>query len=962
MAERDDASLADRLVPSRAAGRKASKLTAEQLNSSPISDRDSTFGEPTRGKGGVKITYGGKGKRNSPKKAPRHPSPMPVAPARSRKASMNAARDRPSLLASIRLDTPSHMSVSGSSLTPFTDSEQESASLSKDGGIQALHEKTSTAALPSGSASKPSIRKRRTTISENHSGPMTRSRVGPSAHPPRNRSPSVSYTDRSLSPSAPSLFTQAQKKSPRKEERSTRTTRASLFKADTSGPSTRADKSSVRDVYTSRKRARSGSSSARSLFPTEPSVLTPLSSPPPTDPSAHRRSRSRPSSLLRRGSVISINSSPEAAPPPSSQMQPLTLSHARYQHMDELEMWTLADLGSLVFVRLNTEGDVVEQDDDDIETIWWPAKVTHARIPLRLSLFGDSPNSTDDVRIFVPSPSNVLSMTFGGVLRFNEGNFRRSARLGSPLASPRKKQKTDLENRWIAGRELMLKTDEDDNDGLPMMLSAYTGNGASPHTRDGSPAVSVFGESDAELAEKSWRAPSCDPMYTLPGEPALAKEMRHHTVYWPAQLLEYITPTKRTQKPRYKVQFYDGMIKNLDTSQFFTEGDQGFETCQLGEDKYNYGMDDDQASSDAGADDSDMNANEEADLRVASPPPTIPAPEEFAYRLLLEEQLRYVKPVLLAVMDGKYEPANDRHDGFMRGAAARQKVCDTCHDRGSLSQREVEELDKLVRRWVRRRERREELDISADGGEPSSTVASSPGDHGAGAENVNMQADGNHEVNTKFDGRSSSASAAVADVLVPPDGPPSSFVSPEEGPEQQRSNSMSPSGASEKHMENEHGSAEADPRPPEPVHSPSVVDLTPDFEMDEEVPSNPTGTDGPSDDIPRSRPTTTFMDLSSIEKITYCTNVLLHEAVLQLLLWRSGERMAPDLLSPEEEIRLHAIALTQSQETNWVHDIVRMKQAIGGNMLSFKGKSRTTTSQPASSSRGGGTRSRPRKA
>lgn len=53
--------------------------------------------------------------------------------------------------------------------------------------------------------------------------------------------------------------------------------------------------------------------------------------------------------------------------------------------------------------------------------------------------------------------------------------------------------------------------------------------------------------------------------------------------------------------------------------------------------------------------------------------------------------------------------------------------------------------------------------------------------------------------------------------------------------------------------------------------------------------------------------------------------MLFHEATLQLLLWRSGERRSPDLLSHDEEARLRAIGLAKSEEKEWVEEIFRMR-------------------------------------
>ena len=97
-------------------------------------------------------------------------------------------------------------------------------------------------------------------------------------------------------------------------------------------------------------------------------------------------------------------------------------------------------------------------------------------------------------------------------------------------------------------------------------------------------------------------------------------------------------------------------------------------------------------------------------LHAPTPEPVFPPPKDFE-DLSLPEQFEYVKPVLGAVIDGRFEPANKRHDQFMRGAAERRKVCETGYSRGSLRQDEVEELLRLILRWTMKREKRRELGI-----------------------------------------------------------------------------------------------------------------------------------------------------------------------------------------------------------------------------------------------------------
>jgi hypothetical protein len=61
--------------------------------------------------------------------------------------------------------------------------------------------------------------------------------------------------------------------------------------------------------------------------------------------------------------------------------------------------------------------------------------------------------------------------------------------------------------------------------------------------------------------------------------------------------------------------------------------------------------------------------------------------------------------------------------------------------------------------------------------------------------------------------------------------------------------------------------------------------------------------------------------------------VLLPESILQILLWRNGQRKSVALLPPAEEERLHRIAERYASSTYWVHDIVNLKRAAEGKLL-----------------------------
>ncbi|KAI0958061.1 hypothetical protein AcW1_006245 [Taiwanofungus camphoratus] len=686
MAEGDE-SLVDKVVPRRAAARKASRLAAEQLESSPVSsDREGagrSFGEPAKARGSIKYTYGGKGKnKNSPTKVRRPISE--TSPVRAKVRNATAVRITPKGRVSLgakgnRPTTSSKSSTPGNGLTTLTDTDPEPEHLKE-------------------------VRRRRP-------------RDSTSARPVD--------VDKTLTPSG------------------TRTKASNNVKSGLRSSS-------------SRKRTLSRPPSDRSSSNLESnSVLTPLSSPEPDRPDVlpafkppSNRHMSTPGN--KRGfSLSTLSSMPSSrAASTSSADKHVSLRSAETRHGTgaEDEAWDLSRLGPLVWVKVDTHGKAVDDEDEDVntDTLWWPGKVISSRIPLRVTLFGDSPrhSQTDeiaDVRIFTPSLSNILPMAARGILRFNENNYKHSARTSGMQESPKKKPRLDFEARWKNARDLMLKTDEEDNDGLPMMLSNYVRNDSSPSARsdardwtDGKEGASI--SDDDNLGEphgKVWRAPSCDPMYDIPGELVLAREQKSRKDHWPAQLQAYIKPTNRREKPKYKVLFYDGMTKLLGPDMFYTTMDKDFGTCQLGLDKFNYGMNEEHEELDTADDDIDPYSELEDDtvLRIASPLPSLPAPSplDFTTNLSIADQFNYVKPVLAAVIKGEFEPARDRHDAFMRGAAARQKVCETAFARGNLRHEEVEELLRLVRGWARRREKREGLNTYKDSAEPS--FVATAGDH-----------------------------------------------------------------------------------------------------------------------------------------------------------------------------------------------------------------------------------------
>ena len=213
---------------------------------------------------------------------------------------------------------------------------------------------------------------------------------------------------------------------------------------------------------------------------------------------------------------------------------------------------------------------------------------------MRVLLLGDPPGQGGQRRLSIstPSASNVRSMKLDGRLRFIETNYR-PLRDDTTRASPRKKRKLDIETTWQEARDLMVKMDEDSDDDLATStrygtkLSALNKKGETAQTKGKGKATGSDLDDDFHFdlgpaqTQRRWRAPSANPLLEIPGELLLAKEGKTRTQYWPAKLLEYIKPLKPSQKPKYKVIFFDGTVSQLEADWFWTTSDEEFATCKV---------------------------------------------------------------------------------------------------------------------------------------------------------------------------------------------------------------------------------------------------------------------------------------------------------------------------------------------------------------------------------------------
>ncbi|KAI0693328.1 hypothetical protein BC835DRAFT_1082750 [Cytidiella melzeri] len=671
------------------------------------------------------------------------------------------------------------------------------------------------------------------------------------------------------------------------------------------------------------------------------SPLPPFSSPPPaTRSTPFKPNSSRSARITTRPGILSTRARADTAP--SVTQLTRTDSLSSLSSVSDIAIntsgWGIED-HCLVFVRIDDTGAVSEAPG----AMWWPAEVIELGAPMRVVLFGDYPGSSAKARakelVVQPSPLVILPFCSGPrKLRFKVDTYTSTSRAtGGPSASPRKKQRTsraDLDRRWYDARDLMLKKYQDMNDGLPLTLSLRI-RGDTPevlplsttprHLVVRQPSISPSG--DYSDPEDLWE-PEESP-YEIPGELVLAKEKRTFTQYWPAKLMSYIPPRKRGENARYKVLFYDGKVKTLadNSDMFYNEVHPKFKACLLGQDGYNYELHVGERDEDTELTNHDTMLDAELtaeSLRSPSPVPQIPAPVAFASELSVEEQFRYVKPVLAGILTGHFEPAKYKHVGFMKGEKQRNAVTEAAWKRGEVTSQEKEELSRCIVRWMRRRQERQRMGLIPC--DPFVTVACAPEmDGGQDKKEIHVLDDDESDYSalTELTGSYPAVDNTERAPSSEAEAPPSSFIAPDDTDE------ISEVGVT--------AGPDGDDKAPTDVDG-AVLDLTRHNVLAGHVAAHaadisvvPPAAFNLDEPPPGTVPT--FAHLSDLDQITYCTSVLLPEAILQILLWRNGDRQSVQLLAPAEEERLHRIAEGHANSAFWVHEILNLKHAAEGRLL-----------------------------
>ncbi|KAE9409625.1 hypothetical protein BT96DRAFT_984682 [Gymnopus androsaceus JB14] len=595
--------------------------------------------------------------------------------------------------------------------------------------------------------------------------------------------------------------------------------------------------------------------------------------------------------------------------------------------------WRVPKRGDLVWVRLSETGEVFEPElDDEGDFIWWPAKVTEGGKNLTVRPYGTI-GASPTVRIR-PSQHNILSFTdsLSGQPRFKSQSFQNSTVL---LGSPRKKVKHD--HHIINWSEAVSEILQDDGR-PPIELVARSAQSPNSRKRNGKRNTSVMGKgktgSDDELqdeleSESDWDPPEPDEMLAIPGELVLARERADSKIHWPAKVLGFITPTKpkgkaRPKEPKYNVVFLDNTEKSVPREWFYACDEPEFGTCEMGKFESQH-VDIDNPDEDA---DAPQNTQTVDIPRSPSPVPLSSLSSDFG-DLPIRVQLGYMKPVLLAILNAQYPPAKARHDSFMKGGKARTGLGASAGLRGTIPPRDIEKLQKHLCDWCLRDEVRATNDSEDDAvAMEVEAEARLPLEHIDNASSTSIVDSGTvpvtshsakENIHPDDEGKSVLSKPALADSSLPPS-----------------------------------------PRPTLPPSS-SMISLASEdganpFSSQTENANNEVPTDGTPLKLERQKGCEAYENLSGLEKISYCATVLLPEAVFQLLLWRNGHRTCVELLSDVEEAELHTKAEALAQETDWVFDVVRLRETKVQHLKKQAGKKNDT-----SGSRSGRQSSRPKR-
>ncbi|KAL5511350.1 hypothetical protein ACEPAH_4566 [Sanghuangporus vaninii] len=493
-----------------------------------------------------------------------------------------------------------------------------------------------------------------------------------------------------------------------------------------------------------------------------------------------------------------------------------------------------------------------------------------------------------------------------------------------------------LKSRWEEACKRIVEEDMRLNDGFPTSLTAllsqpqvYTEDDEDDSVSRASPKR-LDAPSSALTEEESWSPPPPDPNITIPGEYVLCttNTKGYFGKFYPAKVIAYVPPSGPNDRSRYKVHFMDNFDEDVTRDMFYIYEQEGFGTCKLGEFESVESLYEKDGEAELEEDILPETGSHVVVPEIPLLPP--PPPGEFC-TLTMPEQSSYIIPILTKIIENNYRPAEKRVSAFLSGGRERAKMSKDAPQKGLLTRSELNQLARILRCWT--------LSIDPPNGEMRDANISPEIDAHHRPERATAippeEFDTLQEVPSNPDDLSVKETTCLTqdkeqEPSLPPSSlPPSSTI--DESP------SSTPNGVGD----DDHGIIVAE----------SLFDSASQLNRADQRSNNGLPSSATSQRL--LSPKRTFKDLLSHEKIHFCTDVLLKEAVIQLLLWRAGRRRSIDLLSETEELLLHESGSNLAGEFDIAHTVQDLRAK--------KEKFLSTRLQSKQPIHAGGTRSRPKK-
>lgn len=400
------------------------------------------------------------------------------------------------------------------------------------------------------------------------------------------------------------------------------------------------------------------------------------------------------------------------------------------------------------------------------------------------------------------------------------------------------------------------------------------------------------------------------------GDLCLAKAKDGETAYWPAKILEVKRPPsgKGKQKKMYRVIFLDKKEKDIPRNRFFVSTQDEFYTCTIGLFESSHtdvvnDFDEESQQNDTRLDRASPRSRSPSPVDHPNPP-ILPGPD--FCDLPLPHQLPYVTPILKVILNEQATWALRRHKMYMKGGATRQNLKDEGGLRGAMDAKNADDFLPLVEKWC----------LGVRGpyfvGDPAEeTRTKDPGSMHVGGEES-----GTSELATTGSTAGAAPLEPAREAEVSPDSKVQGLSSQ---PKESGTEDPLFSEQAENPPESEPPVTEPNsPLPPPPAQLPVMAQQ---------------GDPVPRTKRQRQRGCPDYENLSPLDKVQYCLDVLVPEALNQILLWRKGERRSVEVMwdNVEEEERLHERGEELLRETDWVMDIVRLRNMMEASFR--KGKS-----------------------